>query len=137
METLVVAAGLITNAGRILVTQRKQEDHWGLCWEFPGGKLEQDEAPDECLRRELREELGIDVSVGSLYDAAFHRYDWYNVLLLLYRCSIVDGVPRPLGCHDIVWVDREAFSRLTLPPADEAIRRQLLHEDIWDSDAAS
>ena len=73
-ERLLVVAGVVVRGDRIMLCQRRPEVHNGLKWEFPGGKLEPGESPEAALRRELREELSIDVRVGRIVDAVYHRY---------------------------------------------------------------
>jgi len=136
MKTFVVTAALIPEDGRILVAQRRAGDSWGFRWEFPGGKLEEDESPDECLTRELREELGIQVQVKNLDQAVFKRYDTFNILLLAYVCTIKDGVPTAIGCKDVKWVGEEELKNLKMPPADEHVRAELLQKGLWALDVA-
>jgi 8-oxo-dGTP diphosphatase len=136
MKTLVVAAALITRGGRILVAQREEKDDWGLHWEFPGGTLEQDEGPHECIKRELREELGIGVEVEEIRQAVFKRYEGFNILLLAYRCTITEGTPSAIRCRAIRWVGKDELNVLQMPPADEEIRASILERGLWDLDAA-
>ena len=90
---LVVVAGVAVREGRIMLCQRRSGVHNALKWEFPGGKLEDGESPEAAPRRELREELSIDVRVGRIVDAVVHRYPDRDVLLMFYRCDIVAGEP--------------------------------------------
>ena len=125
MKTVIVTAAAILERERVLVTQRDEKSHYGLFWEFPGGKIKDGEEPRQALRRELKEELGIDAAVGTLFDAVFHVYPEYPVLLLIYFCRIERGVPRPLGCRDLRWVNMDELERLTMLPADAPIRERL------------
>jgi len=136
MKTLVVAAALITKGGHILVAQREEKDDWGLHWEFPGGTLEEDEGPQECIKRELREELGIGVEIEEIRQGVFKRYEGFNILLLAYQCKITDGVPSAIRCRAIRWVGKEELKGLQMPPADEEIRASILQRGLWDLDAA-
>ena len=135
MKTLVVTAALITDGGRIVVAQRKEGDEWGLYWEFPGGTLEEDEGPHECIKRELREELGIGVEIGNIQQVTFKQYERFNILLLVYQCRIRTGTPTAIGCREVRWVGEEELRELSMPPADEAVRERLLHGGLWDLDA--
>ena len=126
MKTIVVTSGLMTEGKRILLSQRREEDEQGLLWEFPGGQVEEGEEPRQALVRELREELEVEVEVGALFDAVFYPYPGRAVLLLVYRCRIRAGSPRPRGCRDLRWVAREELGSLAMPPADEPIRHRLL-----------
>ena len=125
MKTVVVAAGLIVEDGRILVTQRKKDSPHGFLWEFPGGKVKEGEEPREALRRELMEELDVEAEVGMIFDAVFYSYPEYPILLLVYRCQIDKDSLKPLGCHDFRWVHLKELEELPMPPADDAIRRHL------------
>ncbi len=136
MKTLVVAAALVTRGGRILVAQREEKDDWGLHWEFPGGTLEEDEGPRACIKRELREELGIEVEVREIREAVFKRYKAFNILLLAYLCTITEGTPSAIRCQEVRWVGKEELKGLPMPPADEEIRSVILQRGPWDLDAA-
>jgi 8-oxo-dGTP diphosphatase len=135
MKTLVVAAALITKEGHIVVAQRKEDDEWGLYWEFPGGTLDEDEGPHECIKRELREELGIGVEIGNIQQVVFRQYESFNILLLAYQCRIKAGIPTAIGCREVRWVGKEELQELQMPPADEAVRGRLLQGRLWDLDA--
>ena len=125
MKTIIVTAGLIIEEGKILVTQRKEDTHQGLLWEFPGGKVKEGEEPRGALRRELKEELDIEAEVGMIFEAVYHPYPTYPILLLVYQCQIVEGVLKPIGCQDLRWVSLEELKRLSMPPADDPIRKHL------------
>jgi 8-oxo-dGTP pyrophosphatase MutT (NUDIX family) len=77
------------------------------------------------LGRELKEELDVEVEVGMLFDAVFHSYPEYPILLLVYRCRIVRGSLKPIGCHDLRWVSLREVEKLAMPPADDPIRKHL------------
>jgi len=135
MKTLVVAAALITKGAHIVVAQREEGDEWGLHWEFPGGTLEEDEGPGECIKRELREELGIGVEIGEIGQVVFKHYGYFNILLLAYQCRITSGTPTAIGCREVRWVAKEELKELQMPPADEEVRETLFNGGLWDSDA--
>jgi 8-oxo-dGTP diphosphatase len=121
MKTIIVSAGVIIKKKKVLVTQRMKGAPHGLLWEFPGGKVKEGEDPKEALRRELKEELDVDVEVGKIIEVVFHTYPEYPVLLLAYHCCIKKGVLKPIGCHDLQWVSYEELTELDMPPADEPI----------------
>jgi len=125
MKTVIVTAALIIEQGKILVTQRKKDSPHGLLWEFPGGKVKEGEEPRDALRRELKEELDVEVEVGMIFDAIFYSYPEYPILLLVYRCRIEKGSLRPIGCHDLRWVNLRELEKLAMPPADDPIRKHL------------
>jgi 8-oxo-dGTP diphosphatase len=90
-------------------------------WEFPGGKLEDGESPEEALVRECREECGIDVEVDDILDVAHHRFPEKDVLLLFYRCRLRAGDVRHLQVADHAWVPPMELGRYPLPPADDRV----------------
>ncbi len=117
----IVAAAVVIEGGRVLLTQRAEGKHLGGLWEFPGGKLEPGESPEEALVRECREECGIEIAVAEILDVTFHRYADRDVLLLFYRCSIVSGEVRHLQVSDHAWVAPTELDRYELPPADAQV----------------
>jgi 8-oxo-dGTP diphosphatase len=125
MKTVIVTAALIIERGKILVTQRREKSPQGLLWEFPGGKVKEGEEPREALRRELKEELDVEVKVGMIFDVVFYPYPDYPILLLVYRCQIEKGSLKPIGCHDLRWVNLPELEKLAMPPADDPIRKHL------------
>jgi len=125
MRTLLVTAGVMTNQGKVLIAQRKEDAARGLLWEFPGGKLREGEEPREALRRELREELGIEVEVGTIFEVVFHVYPEHPILLLAYRCRIEKGRPQPLGCREVRLVPSKELVKLPMAQADVPIRKAL------------
>jgi len=120
-EPVQVAAALVLHEGRYLLTRRKADVHLGGLWEFPGGKREPGESLEECLRRELREELGIEITEPVPFQVIRHAYPEKTVELHFFRCSIKDGQPRPLGCEALQWVPPEELARVPLPPADRPL----------------
>ena len=125
---VVVAAGVVSVDGKILVTRRKAGTHLERRWEFPGGKLEPGEAPQECLVREFREELDVEIEAGQILEVIFHRYPERNVLLLIYACKLVDGEPRAIECEKLMWLEKKELERLDWVPADRAFVRRLASE---------
>ena len=125
-----VAAALLAHEGRYLITQRKAGVHLGGFWEFPGGKRESDELLEDCLRRELREELGIETTPPVLFRVIRHDYPEKSVELHFFRCSIASGFPRPLGCADLRWVAPEELDQFPLPPADQPLVEALREERL-------
>jgi 8-oxo-dGTP diphosphatase len=125
LKTIVVTASIIIEEGKVLVTQRGEKSPYALFWEFPGGKVEQQEEPRQALKRELHEELGIDAEPGALFDAVYHVYPEYSVFILFYFCRVTAGVPRPLECRDLKWADGDELGRLQMLPADESIVARL------------
>lgn len=122
---MIVTAGLMVAEGKVLLAQRKENVHQGLLWEFPGGKVTEGEEPRQALRRELREELAVEVEVGALFDAVYYSYPEFPVLLLVYRCKIQKGVPQPLASRALQWVDPRELEEIPMPPADRRLQRRL------------
>lgn len=117
----VVVAAMIERGGKILA-HRRPEGGWGAgMWEFPGGKVEEHEDPREALRRECREELGVEVEAGKVFDVASHRYDDGSVLLLFIWARILEGDPKPLTGGELLWADTKAAAELPWLPADVPI----------------
>jgi mutator protein MutT len=125
MKRVEVAAGLIFRGGKLLITQRRSGDHLGGLWEFPGGKREGDETFEHCLRRELREEIGVEVEVGELLQQIDHDYPEKQVSLHFFYCRILEGEPRPLACPDLRWISKEGLARFEFPAADAALVEKL------------
>jgi 8-oxo-dGTP diphosphatase len=123
VDTITVAAGVVIEHGRVLLTQRKAGTHLAGAWEFPGGKVEPGEDPKDALVRELAEELGIDVTVHEVLDVTFHRYAERAVLLLFYRARRRPHSPEPrvLDCAGFRWARADELEPSAFPPADVAI----------------
>jgi 8-oxo-dGTP diphosphatase len=125
MRTVVVAAAILVEHGRVLLSQRKAGTHLAGAWEFPGGKVEPGEDPREALRRELSEELGIDARVGEIVDVTFHRYtDADKAVMLLFFEATRDPAspaPRALDVAAFEWAGPEALDPARFPPADTAV----------------
>lgn len=121
LKTVLVSAAVIIEGQKVLITQRKEGAPYGLFWEFPGGKIEDGEDPREALKRELREELGIEVQVETIWDVTYYVYPEHPVLVLFYLCRIEKGAPSPIGCRDFCWVDGQELGRLPLLPADASL----------------
>lgn len=117
-----VAAGIIRGAdGRILIAQRPLEGLLGGLWEFPGGKREKGETMEACLKRELREELGIEVRVGELFVKVKHAFTHFKITLHAYECEHIAGEPQRLGVHHFAWVTPDAFAQYSFGKADREI----------------
>jgi mutator protein MutT len=114
---IVVTAAIVEREGSFLVTRRPRGVHLEGLWEFPGGKCQPGESHDDCLRREMLEELGSDVRVLSEVFQVSHAYDDRVVELHFFRCDILDE-PRPLIGQEMRWVSGEGLVDLDFPPAD-------------------
>lgn len=120
-----VSAALIFRQGRILITQRPAAAHLGGLWEFPGGKRKPDETFEQCLARELQEELGVQISVGELFETVSHRYADKAVRLKFFVCRLSGGKPQPLGCAAIRWIGKAELDDFEFPAADARLLKKL------------
>ena len=128
---LVVAGLIVDDAGRVLVSQRRADQPLPLQWEFPGGKIEPGESPTAALARELREELGVSVDVGRVWDVLYHAYPDYDVLMIVYRCGLPTGeVPRPVEVADLLWRTPDGLADLDILPADAPLVSRLAAEGV-------
>jgi mutator protein MutT len=124
-QTIDVAAGLIFRDGRLLITQRQPDSHLGGLWEFPGGKRKPDESFEQCLARELREELGVEVSVGETFESLTHVYPEKTVCLKFFVCRLIRGEPQPLGCAAVKWVGKSGLADYDFPAADARLLKKI------------
>jgi mutator protein MutT len=120
-----VAAALISRDGKILITQRCANAHLGGLWEFPGGKREPAETFEQCLVRELREELGVEVKVGRLFEEIMHIYADKTVHLKFFLCKLLQGEPQPLGCEAVKWAGKAELADYEFPAADTRLLNKL------------
>lgn len=120
-----VAAGLVFRGGKLLITQRKPGAHLGSLWEFPGGKREADETFEQCLIRELAEELGIEAEIGSLVESLTHHYPERSVHLKFFLCRWTRHEPRPIDCEALAWITREELDWYEFPAADVRLLAKL------------
>ena len=122
---MVVAAALIEKDGRILIAKRKEGWRHAGKWEFPGGTVEQNETPEACLRRELREELGIEAEVGEAYCEVTHAYSYATIQLLVYRARHVSGEFTLVDHEEMRWVLPADLSQYEFPEADNPVVERL------------
>jgi len=117
---LVAACALVDADGRVLIAQRPEGKQLAGLWEFPGGKVEAGETPEECLIRELREEIGVETQAACLAPLTFasHSYDDFHLLMPLYVCRRFTGTPRPHEGQALKWVKPNRMRDYPMPPAD-------------------
>jgi len=126
---IVVAALVCDDDGRILITRRRPDQPLPDQWEFPGGKIEPGESPQRALARELVEEIGVRVAVGTVWDVLHHQYPSYEVLMLVFPCRLRAGEePRALQVADLAWVRPSELDRFDILPADRPLIERLVRE---------
>jgi mutator protein MutT len=129
---LEVSAALLFHHGKLLITQRLSGTHLAGLWEFPGGKREPGETFEQCLERELCEELGIETSVHELIEEIVHDYPEKSVHLKFFRCELTSGEPRPIHCEALAWVTPDELSQYEFPAADARLLERLRRADeLW------
>jgi 8-oxo-dGTP diphosphatase len=125
--TLLVAAAVLIEDRRVLLTQRKAGTHLAGAWEFPGGKVRPGEDPRRALERELQEELGMETVVGEVMEVTFHPYPERSVLLLFYETERAPSSPDPRAVDVAAfrWAAGHELDEGSFPPADVAILRKV------------
>jgi 8-oxo-dGTP diphosphatase len=117
MTHIVVTAAVVRRGEAYLVTRRLKGTHLEGLWEFPGGKCEPGEALEECLRREIVEELGVHADIKHLLLSTQHTYDSRHIELHFFACDL-DADPHPRLGQEIRWAPRSELPHLAFPPAD-------------------
>lgn len=112
-----VVAAVVERGGRYLITRRLEGTHLAGFWEFPGGKILAAEEPEDALRREMREELGVEASVGELIDTVTWTYPEKTVRILFFRCTL-RGEPCPQERQEMLWVEAAELAGYRFPAAD-------------------
>ena len=135
MFPLLVTAAIIAHQGKILLTRRKEDVSYPLLWEFPGGKVEPEEDPCDCIVREIREELDIEVAVTGIYEVIYHRYPECAVLVLAYRVKWLSGDIVDLDVAEHCWVSPRDLLSFRLLPADIHLAERISRE-FADADSA-
>ncbi len=129
-----ITAGIIWKGERFLIAQRRPNDLLGGLWEFPGGRQEEDETLEQCLRREIMEELGVRIRVDGHFMSLKHGYSHFRFTLHAYHCTYLRGKPRPLGCAAYRWVQIPQLGNYPMPRADQklasALRARVRDEDF-------
>jgi len=123
-EKIVVTAAVVERDGAFLLTRRPAGTHLAGSWEFPGGKLHAGETLEECLVREIREELDVDVEIGPEILATVHDYPDRSIELRFFRCALKSD-PKPTMGQEMQWVALRDLPSVQLPPADDELVRLL------------
>ena len=119
MPHIIVGAAVVRNRkGEILIAQRREQDMLGGLWEFPGGKQENGETIQQCIVRELREELGVNVVVEDFLTTVHHAYSHFTMDMHTYFARIRSGRPRPIHCQDYRWVRLSGLRDVPYSKAD-------------------
>lgn len=120
-KVVSVVGAVIIDGNKFLLAQRKSNDSFGSMWEFPGGKVEEGEDKISALKREIYEELGVDIKVDRFLYNFEDEIPELKIVVYLFQCRIVDGSPRCIECQDFVWADLSGIEKLNLAPADRKI----------------
>ncbi|NLI14347.1 MAG: 8-oxo-dGTP diphosphatase MutT [Peptococcaceae bacterium] len=128
MEVIRVAAAVIERNAEILIAQRPEGAHMGLKWEFPGGKIEPEEDVAGCLKREIKEELDLNIEVGQKITVVEHHYRDKTVILHCHWCRYLNGDAKALACQNFKWVRLDELKQYDFADADRPVVR-LLTED--------
>ena len=128
MDPVEVVAAVIERGGRYLITRRLEGTHLAGSWEFPGGKVGLAERPGAALRRELKEELGVDATVGDLVEAVTWSYPEKTVRILFFRCAL-HGEPCPQEGQEMRWAEGPALPTYAFPEADRRLVERLSQPD--------
>jgi 8-oxo-dGTP diphosphatase len=131
MTTLVqVTAAIIFTDGNILIAQRHSNDRLAGLWEFPGGKIEVGETPEQCLKRELQEELEMDAVIGKYLGSSFYDYDHISIELMAYRAFWRGGTLRLVSHQTCRWVTPDQLADFPFTPADVPFVQRLANGEI-------
>ena len=125
---IVVSAGIVSRDGKIMLCQRRPGDRLSLKWEFPGGKLESGESPQQALERELREELAIETRTGRIFDVHHEISGDREILVMFFRSELISGEPQTIECNAMHWVDPARLTEYDLAPADMEVAKLLADE---------
>ena len=120
---IVVSIVLINEVNEILLSKRPKNKHLEGYWEFPGGKIETNEAPEQALIREIKEELNIDINNKCIAPLSFSEFDYkeFQLLLLLYVCRRWEGEPMSMENNELKWVKPNMLRKYKMPPADDSL----------------
>ena len=116
--------------GKILIDRRRNEGEMAGLWEFPGGKIEAGETVEECIKREIKEELDIEILVGDRLTTITHTYKTFSITLYVHDCQHLSGEPQPIECEEIHWVVPSQMNRYQFPRANIQIINLLQQRGI-------
>lgn len=125
---LTVTAAVISKGNKFLIARRSAKKHLAGYWEFPGGKIEDSETAEECLKREIKEELGININIVAFFMKNIHQYEDQKILLKAFFCEHISGNFKLIDHDKIEWVEKGHFHKYIFAPADMPIVNSLLIE---------
>ncbi|BAQ66421.1 8-oxo-dGTP diphosphatase MutT [Geminocystis sp. NIES-3709] len=114
-------AVIVNEEEKILIDKRLPTGLMANLWEFPGGKIEARETPEDCIRREIQEELGVIIEVDRHLIDITHSYSEFSVTLCVYICKLIEGQPQPLQCAEVRWVEVSQLHNFEFPTANKEI----------------
>ena len=126
MPVIPCGVALIRRERQFLISQRTADDTFGSFWEFPGGKRNTGESFENCVIREAKEELGIEVAVQKKFMEIKKEFNGKIIWLNFYLCSYISGDPQPLECQKVLWVDIADLRNFGFPPANEKVIENLM-----------
>jgi 8-oxo-dGTP diphosphatase len=122
---IIVTAAVIINNKKVLIAQRKPGSYMEYKWEFPGGKLEAGETPQECVIREIKEELDMQIQPIDIYETVDFRHNERDMKLIVYLSSLVEGIGVPIECNDFRWITKDELGLYEFTPADIPVVEKL------------
>jgi 8-oxo-dGTP diphosphatase len=126
-----IGVAVINNQqGKVLIDRRKPSGEMGGLWEFPGGKLEPGETIEECIQREVKEELAMEIVVGDRLITITHTYETFMVTLYVHDCQHLRGLPQALECEEIRWVEPAQMNQYQFPQANTQIINLLQQRSV-------
>jgi len=129
MSPVIVLAGIIRYKGKILIAKRHIKELDIYKWEFPGGKLEENEDLCDCLKREIKEELNLNITVGEIFEVVYHRYSDKDVLILAYLCNAATNKATAIECVEYKWIDLNELRQYDFLDADKPIVNKILKSE--------
>jgi A/G-specific adenine glycosylase len=126
-----VTAAVILRAGKVLIAKRPEGKLLGGMWEFPGGKVERGETFPVCLRRELKEELGVTVRVREKILAVNHAFSHFRITLHVFHCDSLRGVPQPIGAAEVRWVRVRGLAKFPMGRADRIVAGKIAADPLY------
>lgn len=121
VHVIPCGVAIIRRGREFLIAQRKPDDSFALFWEFPGGKKNEEETFEQCVAREVKEELGIEIRVDKKFMEIRQPYDKRVIWLNFYLCSHLSGEPQAIECQEARWTDLADLRKFNFPPANDLV----------------